>query len=63
MNYLTKSTGQMSFATFFLNWAGSIARCITLLVEAEDWAYRAQGLIAVALTTTFMIQFIIYRNS
>ena len=35
-NCYRKSTGQMAFATFFLNWAGSLARFFTVMVEAND---------------------------
>ena len=46
----------MAFVTFLLNWLGSLARCYTVLVEADsDWAFVAQAVVAIALTTLIMI--------
>jgi mannose-P-dolichol utilization defect protein 1 len=35
-NYCAKSTGQMAFFTFFLNFVGTIARLGTVLFESDD---------------------------
>ena len=51
----------MAFATFFLNWLGSLARLFTVMVEAaDDNAFVASFLIAVCLTSTIMLQFACY---
>ena len=54
----------MAFATFLLNFAGSLARFFTVIVEAsDDKAYVFQAGLAIALTTTFMIQFAVFRGN
>ena len=62
-NFKNKSTGQLAFVTFLLNWFGAFARCITIFVESEDPAFRAQGMVAVSLTSTLITQFFLYRHN
>jgi len=38
--YSNKSTGALAFFSFFLNFAGSIARLGTVLVESDDFLFR-----------------------
>lgn len=38
--YANKSTGALAFFSFFLNFAGSIARLGTVLVESDDFLFR-----------------------
>lgn len=35
-NFTNKSTGQMAFFTFFLNFAGAVARLGTVMFESDD---------------------------
>ena len=39
--FQAKSTGQLAFLTFFLAWAGSVARLATILIESDDLLYKA----------------------
>jgi len=36
LNFRNKSTGQLSFITVFVSFAGCIARALTILVEVDD---------------------------
>jgi len=38
--FSNKSTGALAFFSFFLNFAGSIARLGTVLVESDDFMFR-----------------------
>ena len=61
--YSNKSTGALAFFTFFLNFAGSIARLGTVLVESDDFLFRLQYIVGVLLNTIIIIQFFLYWNS
>jgi len=61
--YESKSTGALAFFSFFLNFAGSIARLGTVLIESDDFAFRLQYILGVCLNTIIIIQFFLYWNS
>ena len=63
LNFKNKSTGQMAKATFALNWLGAIARGFTVFVESDKLAFWFQQAVAIALTSTYMVQFFIYRKN
>mmetsp|Transcript_17244 Transcript_17244/g.12316 ORF Transcript_17244/g.12316 Transcript_17244/m.12316 type:complete len:149 (-) Transcript_17244:321-767(-) len=48
-NYSNKSTGQLSFITFFLSFMGSAVRLMTVIYETNDKLYQAQFLSSVFL--------------
>jgi hypothetical protein len=53
----------MAFATFALNFLGSIARLGTVLVESDDFMFRLQYIVGCALNTMIIIQFALYWNT
>lgn len=57
------TTGQLAFASFFLNFAGSGARLWTVYVESDDFMFRLQFFIGFFLNTIIMIQFAMYWNA
>ena len=59
-NFSAKSTGQNAFATFFLNWAGGIARTATVVLNSDDFMYTMQFVIALGLNTISILQFACY---
>lgn len=59
-NWQAKSTGQLAFITFFLSWAGTIARTGTVLFESDDFLYRLQFVVSLLLNTVIMVQFAMY---
>ena len=61
--YSSKSTGVLSFITFFLACAGSYARLATVLIESDDLLYKTQFCISAGLNTTILIQFGLYWGS
>jgi len=62
-NFNNKSTGQLSFITWFLNFAGSAARIFTTLQEVND-ALVLLGFIASALLNGIIVcQIILYWKS
>lgn len=58
-----KSTGALAFFSFFLNWAGSIARLGTVMVESDDFMFQLQYIVGVVLNSIIILQFFIYWNS
>ena len=54
-NFSAKSTGQNAFATFFLNWAGGIARTATVVLNSDDFMYTMQFVIALGLNTIIIM--------
>ena len=62
-NFSNKSTGQLAFLTFMLNFAGSLARLGTVLFESDDMLFRLQYITGAVLNTLMIIQFALYWNS
>ena len=62
-NFKMKSTGQMAFATFMLNFLGSIARLGTVLVESDDFMFKLQYIVGFILNTMIIIQFALYWSA
>lgn len=62
-NFKNKSTGQLAFITFFLNFGGGIARLITVLFETDDLFFQLQYVLGVSLSGTILLQFILYWNN
>jgi mannose-P-dolichol utilization defect protein 1 len=62
-NFANKSTGQLAFFTFFLSFAGIVARLGTVLVETEDKMLLLQTLSSTALNGILVLQFLLYWNS
>jgi hypothetical protein len=50
----------MAFVTFFLSFAGSIARLGTVLKESDDFMFRLQYIISVFLNFMIITQFALY---
>ena len=59
-NFFAKSTGQNTFETFFLNWAGGVARIASVVLNSDDFMYTMQFVIALGLNTTIILQFACY---
>lgn len=53
--FKNKSTGALAFFSFFLNFAGSIARLGTVLIESDDFMFRLQYIVGVMLNTIIII--------
>jgi len=62
-SYRTKSTGQLSFITWFLNFAGSVARIFTTLQEVDDTLVLVGFLVGAALNGTIVAQIILYWDN
>ena len=63
-NVQNKSTGQLSFFTFLLNFLGGIARLGTVIFErGDDLGYVLQFLLSVGLNAVIVVQFLQYWNS
>lgn len=62
-NFQNKSTGQLAFFTFILNFLGGIARLATVLVETDDFMYQLQFIIGVSLNGLIVVQFLMYWNN
>ena len=62
-NFSNKSTGVLSFVTFFLSWAGAMARTIGVLLASDDTLYRLQFVVSAGLNTIIITQFFLYWNS
>jgi hypothetical protein len=56
------NTGQLAFTSFFLSFAGSAARTLTVLNESDDFMYRLMYISALTLNTIIMVQFALYWN-
>ena len=59
-NFRNSSTGQLSFITTFMQWAGCFARLFTLLQEIDDFNLQLNAFLAAAFNTIVMIQFAMY---
>lgn len=62
-NFQNKSTGQLAFFTFLLNFLGGVARLGTVLIETDDFMYQLQFIISVGLNGILVLQFLIYWNT
>lgn len=62
-NFSNKSTGQLAFFTFILNFLGGVARLATVLVETDDFLYQLQFILGVSLNGIIVIQFLLYWNN
>ena len=62
-NMKAGNTGQLSFITFFLNFAGSAARVFTTLQEVDDNVILGGYVIGAFLNFVLVVQFILYWNS
>ena len=60
MNFKNKSTGQLSFLSFILSFAGYVARLATVLIETDDLLYKAQYITGTCLTAALVSQFLLY---
>ena len=61
-NCAEQSTGQLAFLTVFLQWAGGLARVITVLFESDDWMFKLQYLIGLSLNTMVFMQFFMFGS-
>lgn len=61
-NYSNGSTGNLSFITNFLNFAGCVSRIITTLAELSDSLLLTNYLIGTALNGFIILQFWVYWN-
>ena len=62
-NFHSKSTGQLAFFTFLLNFLGGVARLGTVLIETDDFMYQLQYFIGVGLNGILVAQFFLYWNN
>lgn len=62
-NWHAKSTGQLAFITFFLSWAGTIARAGTVFFESDDFLYRLQFVVSLVMNSVIMVQFALYWSN
>jgi hypothetical protein len=62
-NYKQQSTGQLAFATFFVNFLRSTVRVLSVFAESSDWTYRLTYSIAYASNVMLVIQFYLYWNN
>jgi mannose-P-dolichol utilization defect 1 len=62
-NFMNKSTGQLAFFTFILNFLGGLARLATVMVETDDFLYQLQFILGVVLNGIIVIQFLMYWNN
>lgn len=62
-NFNAKSTGQLSFFTFLLNFLGGIARLGTVILETNDIMYLSGFVLSVFLNGIIVAQFLLYWNT
>jgi mannose-P-dolichol utilization defect protein 1 len=62
-NFQNKSTGQLAFFTFILNFLGGVARLGTVMVETSDFMYQLPFFIGVFLNGVIVAQFLLYWNN
>ncbi|KAL4649570.1 hypothetical protein ACB092_01G023200 [Castanea dentata] len=62
-NFSNKSTGQLSFLTCFMNFAGSIVRVFTSLQEKAPRSVVMGSAIGIATNGTILSQILLYRNA
>lgn len=53
----------MAFLTFFLSFAGTAARTVTVIMESDDFMYRLQFFLGLFFNSVIMIQFAMYWNA
>ena len=63
MNFKNKSTGQLSAATTFLQFAGTAARVFTTLQEVDDRMVLLGFLAGLGLNSLLFLQMICYWKS
>ncbi|TNV74093.1 hypothetical protein FGO68_gene5434 [Halteria grandinella] len=63
VNFRNRSTGQLSFVSFLLSFAGYIARLTTVLIETDDILYKLQYVTGTTLTGVLIAQFLLYWNN
>ncbi|TMW92848.1 mannose-P-dolichol utilization defect 1 protein homolog 2 [Solanum pennellii] len=61
-NFKGKSTGELSFLTFFMNFAGSMVRVFTSLQEKAPMSVALGSVIGVLMNGTILSQIIIYQK-
>ena len=59
---MNSTTGQLSFITAFLNWAGTAARIFTTLQETQDSLMIATYCTSFTVNTIVLFQFYWYWN-
>ena len=59
-NFNRKSTGQLSFITYFINWSATGARVGTIFFETDDILMKCQYLASWGLGLIIQIQFFLY---
>ncbi|KAI3440368.1 uncharacterized protein J3R85_003706 [Psidium guajava] len=62
-NFTNKSTGQLSYLTYLINFGGSMARVFTSIQEKAPVSVVMGSLRTVATNGTILIQIIVYRKS
>jgi len=60
--FMNKTTGQLSFITSFLNWAGTAARIFTTVQETEDPILILMYISSFTVNSIILLQFLIYWN-
>jgi len=60
---MNKTTGQLSFITSFLNWAGTAARIFTTVQETKDPILILMYLSSFTVNSIILLQFLIYWNT
>lgn len=63
VNFKNKSTGQLSFLSFLLSFAGYVARLTTVMIETDDILYKLQYVTGTTLTGVLIAQFLLYWNN
>ncbi|CAI2375706.1 unnamed protein product [Moneuplotes crassus] len=61
-NFSQKSTGQLSFTSFFMNALGNFVRLLTVLKEIKDPFYILASVISFTMNATICIQIKMYRS-
>lgn len=61
-NFKSKSTGELSFLTFFMNFAGSMVRVFTSLQEKAPMSVALGSALGVLMNGTILSQIIIYQK-
>jgi len=62
-NFRDKSTGQLSFITWFLNFAGSMARIFTTIQEVNDTLVLVGFIVGATLSGIILAQILFYWNN
>ncbi|MCE7766889.1 hypothetical protein GQL56_30145, partial [Pseudomonas putida] len=61
-NFQNRSTGELSFLTFFMNFAGSMVRVFTSLQEKAPMSVALGSALGVLMNGTILSQIIIYQK-